>query len=124
MADPKINLNLQAQGAQVYQSTLSTKQAGEKSPAKVSGYNSTPKVSFGSSNSGMQVYQPVVPTKQVEGQPAAAVAGQTFAGITSKSILFAGNTVGVNTNIGVGNTSFLAAQAGKAPGKGTTRYIV
>lgn len=124
MADYKIAPFSQALGMQAYQPILPTKQAGGEPPAEVPIDNPTPKASFGSSNSGMQVYQPVVPTKQVEGQPAAAVAGQTFAGITSKSILFAGNTVGVNTNIGVGNTSFLAAQAGKAPGKGTTRYIV
>lgn len=37
-----------------------------------------------------------------------------------KSNLFAGNTEGVNTKIGIGDASYIAAQAGKKAGKGTT----
>lgn len=45
--------------------------------------------------------------------------GAAFGALTAKKSP-SDSTVGVNTNIGVGDTSFIAAQAGKKAGMGRT----
>lgn len=57
--------------------------------------------------SGMQAIQP---TKSVKARPFSGESG----GSTSSNNHFEGETVGVNTNIGVGDTSFVSNQLGKS----------
>lgn len=61
---------------------------------------------------GMQAIQP---TKAVGGQPT-----ESSSGSSSNKNPFGGQTVGLNTNIGVGDTMNIAAQAGKKAGIGKT----
>lgn len=62
-----------------------------------------------------------IPAIQATGAASAIGAGQSGAAQNSSSNNpFRGNTVGVNNNIGVGDTSFLSAQAGKKAGMGRT----
>lgn len=46
--------------------------------------------------------------------------GNPFAAAVNNSNMFAGNTYGVNANIGIGDVSYTSAQAGKAAGIGRT----
>ena len=66
----------------------------------------------------MTPVQRVIPAS-VEGNPTesgGAVSGASFKG----SKLFAGGTEGINTKIGIGDTSSIPAMAGKQPGIGRT----
>ena len=49
-----------------------------------------------------------------------SVSGNPFVNAVNTNKEFAGNTVGVNTNIGIGETSYTAPQAGYKAGIGRT----
>lgn len=55
-------------------------------------------------------------TKAVGGQ----LSGGSSGGQASGNNPFSGSTVGINTNIGIGESMNIAAQAGKKPGIGRT----
>lgn len=61
--------------------------------------------------------QPTTATPAVVKQPTEETAAKPA------ELATASNTVGVNTNIGVGDSSFIAAQAGKPAGIGKTLYF-
>ena len=60
--------------------------------------------------------KPVGAAKEVQGQSFAGVSG----GSASANNPFGASTVGINSNIGVGDTMFTSAQAGKKAGMGRT----
>lgn len=71
------------------------------------------KLNLFAQTSGMQA---IAPTKAVGGQPSAEVAG----GASSDNPFSKEGTVGINTNIGIGDTMSIAPQAGKKAGIGKT----
>lgn len=67
----------------------------------------------------MTQMQSIKPTKAINGQTSAGV-NENKQSFASNNNPFKNNTVGINTNIGIGDTQNLQAMAGKPAAKGKT----
>lgn len=65
---------------------------------------------------GIQATPAVKPKASAEVAGAEQTSGNPFAKAVSNSNMFSGNTAGVNTNIGIGDFSYTAPQAGVKAG--------